>query len=185
MAEGRRQRNAFIPDVQQQLPDIPHPAGAHCVLPEADVLPFAVLIDTAAGDGDVHMGMPVESSAIGMNCAEDTDIQPAFSGSKQQVIDRQTAEVVKQPAVNLKQRPQRIGEGEDEMYPVAVRQTVELSGNPDIGGLFPAGGAGTTVAGVSDVSGVSLDIENYCTLRLFFNQPPPFLSNVSFCSKRN
>lgn len=61
------------------------------------------------------MGMRVESPAVGMNCAEDTDILPAFSGSKQQVIDRQTAEVVKQPAVNLKQRPQRIGEGEDEM----------------------------------------------------------------------
>lgn len=110
-----------------------------------------MLINTAAGDGDVHMRMPVESSVVGMNRAENADVQSAFSGSKQQVIDRQAAEVVKQPAVDLKQ-PQRIGEGEDEVDPVAVRQAVELSGNPQVGGLFTAGGAGTTtVAGVGDV----------------------------------
>ena len=37
------------------------------------------------------------------------------------------------------------------MYPVAVRQAVELRGNPLVGGLFAAGGAGTAVAGVGDV----------------------------------
>lgn len=39
-----------------------------------------MLIDTAAGDG--NMGMPVESSAVGVNGAENSDVQPAFSGSK-------------------------------------------------------------------------------------------------------
>lgn len=38
------------------------------------------------------------------------------------------------------------------MYPVAVRQAVELRGNPQVRGLFPAGGTGTTVADVSYVS---------------------------------
>lgn len=37
------------------------------------------------------------------------------------------------------------------MYPVAVRQAVELCGNPQVGGLFAAGGAGTAVAGIGDV----------------------------------
>ena len=51
------------------------------------------------------MRMPVEPPAIRMNRAENADVQTAFSGSKQQVIDRQAAEVVKQPAVDLKQGP--------------------------------------------------------------------------------
>ena len=37
------------------------------------------------------------------------------------------------------------------VYPVAVRQAVKLSGNPEVSGLFPAGGAGTAVAGVGDI----------------------------------
>lgn len=86
------------------------------------------------------MGMPVESPAISVNSAENADIQRPFSGGIQQVIDGQAAEVVKQPAVDLKQRPQRIGQGEDEMYPVAVRQAVKLSGNPEVSGLFPQEG---------------------------------------------
>lgn len=37
------------------------------------------------------------------------------------------------------------------MYPVAARQAVELCGNPQVGGLFTAGGTGAAVAGVSEV----------------------------------
>ena len=37
------------------------------------------------------------------------------------------------------------------MYPVAVRQTVKLSGNPQVGGFFATGGAGAAVAGIGDV----------------------------------
>jgi len=65
--------------------------------------------------------MPVESSAVGMDNAENADIQPAFAGSVQQVINRQAAEVVEQPAVDLKQGPECIGESEYLVYPVAVR----------------------------------------------------------------
>lgn len=95
--------------------------------------------------------MPVETTTISVNRAENTDIQRPFAGGIQQVIDSLAAEVVKQPAVDLKQRPQRIGKGEDEMYPVAVWQAVKLSGNPEVGGLFAAGGTGAAVAGVGDV----------------------------------
>lgn len=151
MRQGERQSGTFVPDVQQHLADIPHPAGAHGVLTEADFLPLSVLINAAAGDGDVDMRVPVESSAVRVDGAENTDIQRPFSGGVQQIIDGQAAEVVKQPAVDLKQGPQCIGEGEDEVYPVAVRQAVKLGGDPDIGGLFTAGGAGTAVAGVGDI----------------------------------
>lgn len=110
-----------------------------------------MFIDTAAGDGDMNVGMPVESPAVGVDRAENTDIQSALAGGIQQIIDGQTAEVVEQPAVNLKQGPQRIGEGEDQVYPVAVRQTVELRGNLQVSGLFPTGWAGAAVAGVGDI----------------------------------
>lgn len=105
-------------------------------------------IDAAAGDGDVEMRVPVESSSVRMDDAENTDIQCPFAGGVQEIIDGEAAEVVEQPAVNLKQGPQRVGEGEDQVYPVAVRQAVKLSGNPEVGGLFTAGETGPAVAGV-------------------------------------
>lgn len=37
------------------------------------------------------------------------------------------------------------------MYPVTVRQTVKLGGNPQVGGLLTAGRTGAAVAGVGDV----------------------------------
>lgn len=76
---------------------------------------------------------------------------PPFAGGVQQIIDGQATEVVKQPAVDLKQGPQRVGEGEGEVYPVAVRQAVKLGGNPQVGSLFTTGGTGPAVAGVGDV----------------------------------
>lgn len=47
-----------------------------------------------------------------------------------------------------------IGEGEDQMYPVAVRKAVKLGSDPQVSRFFPAGGAGTAVAGVSEVFNV-------------------------------
>lgn len=84
------------------------------------------------------MRVPVESSSVRMDGAKNADIQPPFAGGIQQIIDRQAAEVVKQPAVDLKQGPQRVGEGEDQVYPVAVRQAVKLGGEPQVGSLFTA-----------------------------------------------
>ncbi len=97
------------------------------------------------------MRVPVESSSVRMDGAENADIQPPFAGGIQQIIDGQPAEVVKQPAVDFKQGPERIGEGEDQVYPVAVWQAVKLGGNPEVGDLFAAGGTGPAVAGVGDV----------------------------------
>jgi hypothetical protein len=98
------------------------------------------------------MRVPVEATTVRMNSAENTDIQSPFPGRMQQVINRQTAEVVKQPAVDLKQGPQGIRQGEDQMLPITVWQTVKLSGDPQVGSLFTAGGTGAAVAGVGDVS---------------------------------
>lgn len=51
------------------------------------------------------MGMPVETTPVSVNGTENTDIQRPFAGGVQQVIDGQAAEVVEQPAVDLKQGP--------------------------------------------------------------------------------
>jgi len=69
--------------------------GANGIFTEADFLPLSGRINAAAGDGDVDMGMPVETTPIGVDGAENADIQPAFTGGIQQIIDRQTAEIVK------------------------------------------------------------------------------------------
>ncbi len=42
------------------------------------------------------------------------------------------------------------------MYPVAVRQAVKLSGNPQVGCLFTAGGTDPAVSGVGDVFNTGL-----------------------------
>ena len=97
------------------------------------------------------MGMPVETTTVSVDRAENADIQRPFTGGVQQVIDRQTAEVVEQPAVDLKKGPERIGKSEDQVYPVTVRQAVKLGGNPQVSGLFPAGRTGPAVAGIGDI----------------------------------
>ncbi|UIA90228.1 hypothetical protein LU631_00580 [Erwinia tracheiphila] len=79
-------------------------------------------IDTAAGDGDVDMRVPVESLAVSMDGPENTAIESTPAGGIEQVIDGQAAEVVKQPSVDFKEWPERSGEGEDRVYPVAFRQ---------------------------------------------------------------
>ncbi|EOS95366.1 hypothetical protein ETR_08711, partial [Erwinia tracheiphila PSU-1] len=44
------------------------------ILTEADFFPLSVRIDAAAGDRDMNVGMPVESSSVRMDDAENADI---------------------------------------------------------------------------------------------------------------
>ena len=66
------------------------------------------------------MRMPVETTAIRVDGAEDTGFQPPFSGGIQQILHRQTAHVIQQPTVAFEHRPQRVRQGEDQVYPVAI-----------------------------------------------------------------
>ena len=45
------------------------------------------------------MRMPVETTVIRVDGAEDTGFQPPFSGGIQQILHRQTAHVIQQPTV--------------------------------------------------------------------------------------
>ncbi len=69
----------------------------------------------------MYMRMPVETTAIRVDGAADTGFQPPFSGGIQQILHRQTAHVIQQPAVAFEHRPQRVRQGEDQVYPVANR----------------------------------------------------------------
>lgn len=79
----------------------------------------------------MYMRMPVETTAICVDGAEDTGFQPPFSGG------------IQQPTVAFEHRPQRVRQGEDQVYPVAVRKTIQLCRCPQVCGLFSAGRAGT------------------------------------------
>ena len=68
----------------------------------------------------MYMRMPVETTAIRVDGAEDTGFQPPFSGGIQQILHRQTAHVIQQPTVAFEHRPQRVRQGEDQVYPVAI-----------------------------------------------------------------
>nr|QSE36412.1 hypothetical protein NOOHOHFM_00120 [Shigella sonnei] len=88
----------------------------------------------------MYMRMPVETTAIRVDGAEDTGFLPPFPGGIQQILHRQTAHVIQQPPVAFEHRPQRVRQGEDQMYPVAVRKTIQLCRYPQVCGLFPQDG---------------------------------------------
>lgn len=81
------------------------------------------------------MGMPVETMTESVDGAENADIHPASAGRSERLTS--TAATANRAGLRLGVFSRRAGD--------------ELSGNPDIGGLFPAGGASTTVAGVGNV----------------------------------
>lgn len=72
-----------MPDAQEQLADIPDLAGAHGIHTEADFFPPPMCINAAAGDGDVDMRAPVETTPICVDGAKNANIQRPFaSGEK-------------------------------------------------------------------------------------------------------
>ena len=93
----------------------------------------------------MYMRMSVETTAIRVDGAEDTGFQPPFSKKKRgggrhtQILHRQTAHVIQQPTVAFEHRPQRVRQGEDQVYPVAVRKTIQLCRCPQVCGLLSAG----------------------------------------------
>ncbi len=59
----------------------------------------------------MYMRMPVETTAIRVDGAEDTGFQPPFSGGIQQILHRQTARH-SAATVAFEHRPQRVRQGE-------------------------------------------------------------------------
>ncbi len=93
----------------------------------------------------MYMRMPVETTAIRVDGAEDTGFLPPFPGGIQQILHRQTAHVIQQPPVAFEHRPQRVRQGEDR---VPSRSQEDDSAVSLSTGLWPfsAGRAGTAAA---------------------------------------
>ena len=68
----------------------------------------------------MDMWMPIEPSAIGVDGAKHTNIQPSGSGGVLQVIHGQAAQGIKQLTVMKKQWPQRVRQGEDQVLPGTI-----------------------------------------------------------------
>lgn len=67
--------------VAQQAGDRPAPDFLHGMLFKKDIAPDAVFnIGPATGDGQMNVRMPVELSAVGVQGAEDTDLNTLFAG---------------------------------------------------------------------------------------------------------
>ena len=115
------------------------------------VFPYAVLIQTACSGREMDVRMPVEPPAIGVDRAKQANVHTTPLRGVQQVIGSEPAQRIEQATVMEEQGPQDIGQGEHQVVPGAVGQAVVLDGDPLIGGLFTAGGAGAAVAGVAQV----------------------------------
>ena len=59
----------------------------------------------------MYMRMPVETTAIRVDGAEDTGFQPPFSGGIQQILHRQTHTSFSSQRFAFEHRPQRVRQG--------------------------------------------------------------------------
>nr|UVN18063.1 hypothetical protein pPsy0462a_00030 [Pseudomonas syringae] len=69
------------------------------------MFPDAMLIQATRGHRQMHVGMPVEPPAIGVQRPENPDAQTAPFGGVDQVIGRQPKQRIEQPAVVEEQGP--------------------------------------------------------------------------------
>lgn len=83
--------------VAQQAGDRPAPDFLHGMLFKEDIAPDAMFyIEPATGDGQMNVRMLVELPAVGMQGAEDTDLQALFAGPTEHSAGGGTEEGIKQ-----------------------------------------------------------------------------------------
>ena len=99
-------------------------------------------VETAAGDRHVDMRMLIELPAVGVERAEDTDLDPLLACPAEHGAGGAAKQLIEQGPVVVEERPQQVRHGEGDMLPVAVREDVLLFGNPLLGGLEAAAAAG-------------------------------------------
>ncbi len=118
---------------------------------EEQVAPDAVFdIEAATGNGDVDVRMLIELAAVGVQGAEDTNLDAQLAGVPEHGAGGAAKQVVEQRPVIVEERPQQVRHGEGDVLPVAVRQNVLLLGNPLLGALEAAAAAGLGLAGLAE-----------------------------------
>lgn len=129
--------------VAQQTGDRPAPDFLHGVFLKEDVTPDAVFnIEPAAGDGEVNVRMLVELATVGMQGAEDTDLQALFAGPPEHDAGGRAEQGVEEWPVVVEEGPQQVGHGEGDVLPVAVGKDMTLLRHTLLRSFEAAGAAG-------------------------------------------
>ena len=95
-------------------------------------------IEAAAGDGNVDVGMLIELAAIGVQGAENADLDPLFACPAEHGAGGTEKQVIEQGPVIVEKRPEQVRHSKSDVLPVAVGQDVLLFGNPLLGGFHSA-----------------------------------------------
>ncbi len=129
--------------VAQQAGYRPAPDFLHGVLLKEDIAPDAIFyIEPAAGDGQVDMRVLIKLSAVGMQGAEDTDLQTLFGCPPEHSPGGSAEQGIEQGPVVVKEGPQQVGHGKGDVLPVSVGKDMTLLRHPLLGGFKTAGAAG-------------------------------------------
>lgn len=128
MPEPRQTAGIYqIIAVAQQAGDGAAPDFLHSELLKEDIAPDAVFnIEAASGNGQMNVRVLVELATVGMQGAEDTDLQALFAGPPEHSAGGGTEEGIKQGPVVVEEGPQQVGHGESDVLPVAVGKYVAL-----------------------------------------------------------
>ncbi len=129
--------------VAQQADDRAPPDFLHSLLFKEEAAPNAVHnIQTTTGDGDVDGRMLIELAAIGVQGAEDADLDAQLARVPEQGAGGTAEQVVEQRPVVAEERPEQVWHGKGDVLPFAVGQDVLLLSNSLLGRLHAAGAAG-------------------------------------------
>lgn len=135
----------------QQTDDRTAPDGFNLLLFEEQIAPDAVPgIETAAGNLDVDVRMLIELAAVGVQGAEDADLDAQLARVPEHGTGGAAKQVVEQRPVVVEERPQQVRHGEGDVLPVAVGQNVLLFGDPLLGALEAAAAAGFGFASLAE-----------------------------------
>ncbi|MMZ60933.1 hypothetical protein D3C81_1350770 [compost metagenome] len=125
--------------VTQQPDDGAPPDFFHRLFFEEQRTPDAVLyVESAAGDGDVDMRVLIELTAVGVQGAENADLDALFAGPAKHGPCGRPEQRVEQRPVVVEERPEQVGHGKGDVLPVAVGKNVLLFGNSLLGGFHAA-----------------------------------------------
>lgn len=115
----------------QQADNGTAPDGFNLLFFEKQIAPDCVFdIETAAGDGNVDVRVLIELASVGVQGAEDADLDAQLARVPEHGAGGAAKQVIEQWPVVVEERPQQVRHGEGDMLPVAVRQNVLLLCNP-------------------------------------------------------
>ena len=117
--------------VAQQADDRAPPDFLHSLLFKEEAAPNAVHnVQTTTGDGDVDGRGLIELAAIGVQGAEDADLDAQLARVPEQGAGGTAEQVVEQRPVVAEERPEQVWHGKGDVLPFAVGQDVLLLSNP-------------------------------------------------------